>query len=163
MNATTVAALIVAVVALLGSALLLLLWRRERRRAAALLARGREESAAVRQRLDTLALRVDAGSAAPPATAAAEFLITDAGTGHAGAPEKPVPGRVVFAAAWGEPLLRAVALGHGVRHALSPRVRNRIWFEMKREVRAARKQRKREVRAHLRDLRAARRADEHAA
>ena len=56
-----------------------------------------------------------------------------------------MPDRVVLSATLGEPLVRAVALGHGVRRALSAESRNRIRFEMRREVRRARKQRRREM------------------
>lgn len=46
----------------------------------------------------------------------------------------------------GEPLLKAVAFGYGVRRALSPESRNRIAFEMRREVKRARKERRRAAR-----------------
>jgi hypothetical protein len=62
----------------------------------------------------------------------------------------------------GESLVRVVSLAHGVRRALSPESRNRIRFEMRREVKRARKQRRRDVREaqrHLRTQPAAHRRD----
>jgi hypothetical protein len=63
----------------------------------------------------------------------------------------------VLSATLGEPLVKAAAFGHGVRRALSAESRNRIWFEMRREVRASRRRRRqlrkrleREYRARLR-------------
>ena len=52
-----------------------------------------------------------------------------------------------------EGLVRAAGVAHGLRRALAPASRNRIRFEMRRELRRARKQRKREMRAAWRDLR----------
>jgi hypothetical protein len=55
-----------------------------------------------------------------------------------------------------EALVRTVALGHGVRRALSPDKRDRILLEMRAEVRRSRRQRKAEmkaVRKYLRDRR----------
>jgi hypothetical protein len=68
-----------------------------------------------------------------------------------------VPDRLVLSATLGEPLVKVAAFSHGVRRALSPESRNRIWFEMRREVRASRRRRRqlrkrleREYRANLR-------------
>lgn len=81
------------------------------------------------------------------------------GAEHAEAPV-PVPDRLVLSATLGRPLLKAAAFSHGLRRALSARSRNRIRFEMRQEVRAARKRRRRAVRDHLRETRAAERAGE---
>ena len=54
--------------------------------------------------------------------------------------------RVVLSATVGEPLVKLVAFAYGVRRALAPETRNRIAFEMRREVKRARKQRKRDLR-----------------
>jgi hypothetical protein len=59
------------------------------------------------------------------------------------------------AVAVGESLVRLVSLGFGVRRALSAESRNRIRFEMRREVKRARRQRRRdlkEAKRHLRHL-----------
>jgi hypothetical protein len=107
------------------------------------LARAQAETAELRARLDALSDRLESTSAELVETReAAAYLITDAGLEQ---PAPHVPDRVVLSAAVGEPLVRAMALGHGVRRALSPESRNRIWFEMRREVRRSRKQRRREM------------------
>ncbi len=56
--------------------------------------------------------------------------------------------------ALGESLVRVLSLGYGVRRALSAENRNRIRFEMRREVRRSRKQRRRDLRTAARTLRA---------
>ena len=57
-------------------------------------------------------------------------------------------------------VVKVVAFGHGLRRAVSPESRNRIWFEMRREVRAARKRRRRAMRSYVREARAAERAEQ---
>ena len=74
-----------------------------------------------------------------------EYLITTAGEPD-GAEAEAVANRVVLSATVGEPLVKLVALAYGVRRALAPETRNRIAFEMRREVKRARKQRKRDLR-----------------
>jgi hypothetical protein len=61
----------------------------------------------------------------------------------------------VLSATLGEPLVRVVSLGHGVRRALSAESRNRIRFEVRREARRSRKQRRREMKDAWRRERAA--------
>ena len=73
-------------------------------------------------------------------------------------PETAIPGDARGAAGFvslavGESLVRVVSLAHGVRRALSPENRQRIRFEMRREVKRARKQRRRDVRDAQRHLR----------
>ena len=48
--------------------------------------------------------------------------------------------------------MRAASLAHGVRRALDPETRNRIRFEMRREVKRARKQRRADIREARRRL-----------
>ena len=151
---TTIVAYGVAVLAVAVAVALAVLLRREHRRTAEVLAAGRAEADALRARVDELAARM---STAAPAVAPAQFLITDIDQPR---PEPTVSDRVVLSATLGEPLVRTAAFAHGVRRALSARSRNRIWFEMRREVRASRKRRRREVRDHLRRTRAADRAGE---
>ncbi len=123
------------------------------------LAVSRQEIDALEQRLDSLVRQV-----APTPVAPQEFLITSAGVpdlagtasreiSHAPSPQSLPPG--AFASvALGESLVTLVSLGHGLRRALSPENRNRIAFEMRREVRRARKQRKRDLKEAKRHLRA---------
>jgi hypothetical protein len=94
----------------------------------------------------------------------ADWVITrlgeadDSGSGLA---RRPVTDQLVLSAAFGEPLVKVVALGHGVRRALSPESRNRIRFEVRREVRRARKSRRKEMKQAWRQMRADRRSDGH--
>ena len=57
-----------------------------------------------------------------------------------------------------ESLVRTASLAAGLRRALSPEVRNRIRFEMRREVKRSRKQRKADLRRARRELEARERA-----
>lgn len=121
------------------------------------------ESADLRERLDALAEQLaeqqDRQRHALAATDQGNgtaYVITDAGDVR---PEPTVPDRVVLSATLGEPLVRAVSFGHGVRRAMSAESRNRIWFEMRREVRRARKQRRREMKDAWRRLQAEERAE----
>ena len=57
-----------------------------------------------------------------------------------------------------ETVVKAASLAHGVRRGLAPAARNRIRFEMKQEVRRARKQRRSDLKAAQRDLHARQRA-----
>jgi hypothetical protein len=58
-----------------------------------------------------------------------------------------------------ETVVKAASFAYGVRRGLSPANRNRIWFEMRREVKRARKERKAEEREAIREWRARRSAD----
>jgi hypothetical protein len=114
------------------------------------------ETAELRRRLDALSEQLERSLAADRARMAdSAYVITDAGEHR---PEPTVPDRVVLSATVGEPLVKAVAFGHGLRRALSPESRNRIWFEMRREVRRARKQRRREMKEAWRRRQAEERA-----
>lgn len=128
------------------------------------LARSREELAALRARLD--ALTVLPGKADP---AGQQIVITDLSDAPAGrAVERraeaasPRPLDITaggFASlAVGGSMVKVVALGHGLRRALTAESRNRIAFEMRRELRRSRKERKREIREARRYLRAEDRA-----
>jgi hypothetical protein len=58
-----------------------------------------------------------------------------------------------------ESVIKAAGLVHGLRRAMAPESRNRIRFEMSREVKRARKQRRVELKAALREFRARERTD----
>lgn len=89
-------------------------------------------------------------AAAAPVVPQVDYVITTAGLPE---PAKPatVPEHAVLSATVGEPLVKVAALAYGVRRALSAESRNRIAFEMRREVRRARKQRRREARQAARE------------
>jgi hypothetical protein len=144
-----------ALVALVLLGALLSLRRRTSREAAA----SHAEVAELRHRLDEL----ERGAAARPAPRAPareerEYTIT----GLAASPEpEPAPGpparleRAVFAdQLLRESVIRIGSLSHGVRRALSAESRNRIRFEMRREVKRARKQRRVEQREAYREWQA---------
>jgi hypothetical protein len=110
------------------------------------------EIAELRRRVDALSEQLertvenDRARAGDPA-----YVITDAGEVR---PDPTVPDRVVLSAAVGEPLVKVLSFGHGLRRAMSAESRNRIWFEMRREVRRARKQRRRETKEAWRRMQA---------
>jgi len=150
-------------VALLLVLMAVLLWTvlAGRRRMQQVLAGSRGEVEALRARLEALSEEIEAArvlAAAAPAVLPAEYLITRAGA--AGALEDeftPASNRAALSVTFGEPLVKAVALAYGVSRALSPQTRNRIVFEMRREVKRARKQHRREFKEARRDANAERR------
>jgi hypothetical protein len=158
--------IVISGVSLLGTCALVAVFVVERRRAARQLAETRSALEALRRRVDELV----ADSVAPrPAGATVvpdrEYVIT--GIGLATGPtseevpsgegeralEPTSPRPPVAGSRLGESLVKAAAFGYAVRQALSPEVRNRIAFEMRREVRRSRKQRKRDLRARRREER----------
>jgi hypothetical protein len=116
-----------------------------------------EELDLLRRRLDDLE-RVPGPATTAPAAAPVEFVITDLGR------EQPEPEPVrldgpAFAdIVLKETVVKAASLAHGVRRGLAPATRNRIRFEMKQELRRARKQRRADLKAAQRDLHARQRA-----
>ena len=90
------------------------------------------------------------------------YVITHLGD-HEAVPAAPVVGRIdgrLFADIVArESAVRAAGLAHGLRRALAPEARNRIRFEMRREVHRARKQRRADLKTALREFRARERAD----
>ena len=147
------------VVVLLVVAVFLVRTSRGRRRLEDELAASREELAALQRRLDALARRVEPR----PVVGAAEYVITTAGEpepedAEPAARAVPVSGRQFASLALGESLVTIFSFGYGVRRALSAENRNRIGFEMRREVRRSRKERKRVEKQTRRHLRATGRA-----
>jgi hypothetical protein len=127
--------------------------RAESRRA---LAAAAAETDALRRRLDDLSERLERVTTADRVRAEqAAYVITDAGETR---PEPNVPDRVVLSATVGEPLVKVVSFGHGLRRALSAESRNRIRFEMRREVKRSRKQRRADIREARREWEARQRA-----
>ena len=121
----------------------------------------RAELRSTRAKLAALQARVDRVATTGPVQEPVrddEFLITTlpslASDHVAGAAEdRRVSGADVVSVAVGESLVRVVSLAHGLRRALSAENRNRIGFEVRREVRRSRKQRRRDVREAQRHLR----------
>lgn len=143
------------VLLLLVLALLTVLLRRGKSRQDAALAAARHETAELRARLDALTVQLERQSTSMIRVDDPAYVITDAGAPRL---EPSVSDRVVLSATVGEPLVKVVAFGHGMRRALSAESRNKIRFEVRREVRRARKQRRREMRDAWRQMQAADRA-----
>lgn len=128
---------------------------RDRARTRAELEATRSEAAELRARIDALAVQVAAARREPE-----EYVIT-----HLGEDDEPVPagstttldvarldGRLFADIVLRETVVKAAALGHGVRRAMAPETRNRIRFEMRREVKRSRKERRAELRRIRREL-----------
>jgi hypothetical protein len=148
--------------ALAGVALVLVLTlvrggRRHRRD----LASARAEVEALRLQIEQIE-RVLTSPPKPEPVRVPEYAITDVGRSEAGDPPDPVRAerveageiadRALFAdLVLRETVVRAASLAHGVRRALAPETRNRIRFEVRREIRRARKQRRSDLKAARRD------------
>jgi hypothetical protein len=87
-----------------------------------------------------------------------EFVITHVGEDEPEPDRAPVrvslTGPAFADAVVRETLVQTASLVHGVRRALAPETRNRIRFEMKRELKRSRKDRKAELKQALREHRA---------
>jgi hypothetical protein len=138
--------------------------------------RVRRELAGSRAEVESLSARIDqlaellaaqaAERAAPPDTG---YLITSAGqpvgiggAADAGADDTAAARRAsggVVSVTLAEPLVKAVALGYGLRRALTAESRNRIVFEMRREIRRSRRHRRRETKRARQALRRAEREE----
>ena len=132
---------------------------RARSRTERVLAESQAEMAVLRDQLAALERRLDRPKAAPEAS----FVITDLGREQAeDLPEAPPAARIdtaLFAdLVFRETVVKAASLAHGVRRALDAETRNRIRFEMKREVKRARKQRRSDTREARREWEARQRA-----
>lgn len=135
------------------------------------LARTDAESAVVSDRLLHLEQTLAARPVPEARTEEREYLITHLGEDdpdERGGEETTGPAPMLPAPVFADMVLRetavqATTLAAGLRRALSPEVRHRIRFEMRREVKRARKQRRADLRAARRDLHARQRAAEQAA
>lgn len=113
----------------------------------------REQLAGLEVQLRTRTAAVETRERVPVAVVDdREYLITDLGRSRG----PSVPARVLPAPQFADVLLResvikTAALAAGLRRALSPEIRNRIRFEMKREVKRSRKERKLMLKAARRD------------
>ncbi|WP_300643277.1 hypothetical protein [Nocardioides sp.] len=105
------------------------------------------------QRLSAREETVPPGGAAATVATDREYVITHLGEEPAPAAAAPVVPAPVFAdLVLRESVVQAATLAAGLRRALSPETRHRIRFEMRREVKRARKQRRADLRAARRDL-----------
>ncbi|KQW43055.1 hypothetical protein ASC77_22455 [Nocardioides sp. Root1257] len=151
---------VLALVALALAVVLLRARSRTERTIARVQAEAQAETAALRDQVAALERRLDR----PKATPEASFVITDLGRDQSSerAEDEPAPaiGTALFAdLVLRETVVKAASFAHGVRRALDPETRNRIRFEMKREVKRARKQRKADTREAVREWQQRQRAD----
>ncbi len=122
-------------------------------------ARVEADLAELRERLDLLEHRpAGMAAAAPPVAAPVEFVITDLGHEQPPPESARLDGPAFADLVVKEAVVKAASLAQGVRRGLAPATRNRIRFEMKQEVRRARKQRRADLKAAQRDLHARQRA-----
>jgi len=147
-----------AAVALFAVAACILVVRRSR----ADLAATRREAAELRERVDALAASVAARPAERPADEAG-YLITRVGEDDESSREPSyapvrIEGKLFADIVLRETVVKTAALTHGVLRALTAENRNRIRFEMKREVRRSRKQRRADLKTARREWEARQRA-----
>ncbi|GAA4713998.1 hypothetical protein [Nocardioides conyzicola] len=145
-----IAPVVAGVMALVALALAVALLR-TRSRVERVAAESQAETALLRDQLTALERRLDKPKPAPEAS----FVITDLGREHGPQPAEVEPASAIGTALFADLVLRetvvkAASLAHGVRRALDPETRNRIRFEMRREVKRARKQRKVDTREAVR-------------
>lgn len=162
----TVAAVAVVVAA---GAVALRASRRERRRLAAQVEAAHADMDVLRERVEELSRRLAETDPAVTGREAREFVITSLPDGRLRgtlAPTEddepattPLSAGQFASVALGESLVRVLSLGYGVRRALSAENRNRIRFEMRREVKRSRRQRRRDLKEAKRHLRADQHAD----
>jgi len=165
----TVAAVAVVVAA---GAVALRVSRRERRRLATQVESAHADVEALRARVEELSRELSSGTPGVTGPDAREFVITSLpdgtlrGTPVAAEDEPattttstPLSAGQFASVALGESLVRLLSLGYGVRRALTAESRNRIRFEMRREVKRSRRQRRRDLKEAKRHLRADQRAD----
>lgn len=138
---------------------LLVVSRRGRARTRRELEAARTDALALRAQVDEIERRLS--QASPSVTGSGpqstEYVITHLGE------EEPAPVPTVAAPLFADLVLRetvvqAASLAHGLRRALAPEMRNRIRFEMRREVKRSRKQRRADVKAARREWQARQRA-----
>ena len=118
----------------------------------------------LRAQIDDIERRLAAATAASRLRQETEFVITHLGEDdeQAGARRaaqvEPVDSALFADLVLRETVVKAASLAHGLRRALAPETRNRIRFEMKREVKRSRKQRRSDLREARRDREAQQRA-----
>lgn len=147
--------------------------RRAQARTATDLAAARAEAEALRAQLARLEARVEQAARGADSTGEGSgYVITGLDTtDHGGRvpsrneaanrdhePAPIVEPRLFADLVLRETTVRAATVAQGLRRALAPESRNRIRFEMKREVKRARKQRRAEMRATRREWQARKRA-----
>lgn len=148
---------VLAVLALTLTAALLRLRSRTRRELLA----AHAESARLRAQVEEIE-RMLVTSRQPTPPPAAERMVQEFTITGLGRPADPAPAtidRALFAdLVLRETVVKTASLAHGVRRALGAESRNRIRFEVRREVRRSRKQRRADLREARRDWEARQRS-----
>lgn len=136
--------------------------RRVRTRTAEELELARTEAATLRAHVDDIERRLSASVG----VAGHEYVITRLGEEAplesrvgSGETAPSVPGPLFADLVLRESVVQAASLASGLRRALTPEMRHRIRFEMKREVKRARKQRRIDLRQARREWEARQRAE----
>jgi hypothetical protein len=148
----------VVLTAVTGTVLLAVALRRVRSRTAEELELARAEAALLRTRVEDIERRLSTQTT----TEDHEYVITRLGEEAPVDPHEPapmVPGPLFADLVLRESVVQAASLASGLRRALAPEMRNRIRFEMRREVKRARKQRRGDLRQARREWEARQRAE----
>lgn len=144
------------VLAVLAVALTVVLLR-TRSRTRHELAAARAEAAGLRAQVDEIQ-RVLASRRPVPTPEPTEYTITDLGAARPATEPSRIDQALFADLVLRETVVRAASLAHGVRRALGAESRNRIRFEVRREVRRSRKQRRADLREARRDWEARQRS-----
>jgi hypothetical protein len=116
------------------------------------------EAAALRAKVDEIERRLQ-----PPVQDQTGYVITRLGDDppepDPSVPPARIDGRLFADLVLRESVVKAAALAHGVRRGLAPEVRNRIRFEVRREVKRSRRLRRAEIREARREWDARQRAE----
>lgn len=149
--------------------LAVVLWR-VRARTARDLREAHDEAAALRARMHDLETRLARVARSAPSETP-DYVITHLGEGiraprhvadqpgKEGVLEPRIDTALFADLVLRETVVKAASLAHGLRVALAPATRNRIRFEMRQEVKRARKQRRAELKEVRREREARQRAD----
>lgn len=117
----------------------------------------RAETAELRDQLAALERRLSRPE--PRSAPETEFVITQLGEPEAELVPAPHIDTTLFAdIVLRETVVKAASFAHGLRRALAPETRHRIRYEMGREVKRARKQRRADTRRAVREWQARQRA-----
>jgi hypothetical protein len=150
----------------LASVALAVVLHRSRATTARELRSSHAETASLRAQLEEIERRLATPVAPTPPRADPDYVITHLGEAEqagAGAAVERIDSALFADLVLRETVVKAASFAHGVRRALSPETRNRIRFEMRREVKRSRKQRRTDRKHARRAWEAAQRADEDAA
>ena len=116
----------------------------------------RRDAAQARAQLADLHARIDDLERRQQVEPAADYVITGVVQDEVAPPTLPadIDAPLFADLVLRESVVKAASYAHGLRRALSPETRHRIRFEMRREVKRSRRQRRDDVRAAQRERRA---------